>query len=62
MRRLLLLALLVSIACAVVGAAQARQAGTSINLVAYSTPKPVMQKLISRFGHTAAGNGVSLSK
>src|SRR4029077_9428937 len=62
MRRLLLLALLVSIACAVVGAAQARQAGTSINLVAYSTPKPVMEKLISRFGHTAAGNGVSFSQ
>ena len=63
MRRLLLLALLVPVACAVVvGAAQARQAGTTINLVAYSTPKPVMQKLISRFGHTSAGNGVSFSQ
>ncbi|HEY2209752.1 MAG TPA: sulfate ABC transporter substrate-binding protein [Gaiellaceae bacterium] len=63
MRRLLLLALLVPVACAVVvGAAQARQAGTTVNLVAYSTPKPVMQKLISRFGHTSAGNGVSFSQ
>jgi sulfate/thiosulfate transport system substrate-binding protein len=62
MRRLLLLALLVPVACAVVGAAQARQAGTTVNLVAYSTPKPVMQKLISRFGYTSAGNGVSFSQ
>src|SRR6478736_2805850 len=62
MRRLLLFALLVPVACAVVGAAQARQAGTTLNLVAYSTPKPVMQKLISRFGQTAAGKGVSFSQ
>jgi len=62
MRRLLLLALLVPVACAVVGAAQAHQAGTTVNLVAYSTPKPVMQKLISRFGYTSAGNGVSFSQ
>jgi sulfate/thiosulfate transport system substrate-binding protein len=62
MRRLLLLALILPVACACAGAAQARQAGTSINLVAYSTPKPVMQKLISRFGHTSAGKGVSFSQ
>jgi sulfate transport system substrate-binding protein len=62
MRRLLLLALLVPVACAFVGAAQARRAGTTINLVAYSTPKPVMQKLISRFGQTPAGKGVSFSQ
>src|SRR6478609_4877551 len=62
MRRLLLLALLVPVACAVVGAAQARQAGTTVNLVAYSTPKPVMQELISRFGQTTAGKGVSFSQ
>jgi sulfate/thiosulfate transport system substrate-binding protein len=61
MRRLLLLALL-PVACVCAGAAQARQAGTTINLVAYSTPKPVMQKLISRFGHTSAGKGVSFSQ
>jgi sulfate/thiosulfate transport system substrate-binding protein len=62
MRRLLLLALILPVAFACAGAAQARQAGTTINLVAYSTPKPVMQKLISRFGHTSAGKGVSFSQ
>jgi len=62
MRRILLLALILPVAFACVGAAQARRAGTTINLVAYSTPKPVMQKLISRFGHTSAGKGVSFSQ
>jgi len=62
MRRLLIPALILPVACACAGAAEARQAGTTINLVAYSTPKPVMQKLISRFGHTSAGNGVSFSQ
>jgi sulfate/thiosulfate transport system substrate-binding protein len=62
MRRLLLLALILPVACACAGAAQARQAGTTINLVAYSTPKAVMAKLISRFGHTSAGQGVSFSQ
>jgi sulfate transport system substrate-binding protein len=62
MRRLLLLALILPVACACAGAAQARQTGTTINLVAYSTPKPVMQKLISRFGYTSAGKGVSFSQ
>jgi sulfate transport system substrate-binding protein len=32
-----------------------------VHLVAYSTPKPVVQKLIARFGHTSAGQGVSFS-
>jgi len=62
MRRLLIPALILPVACACAGAAEARQAGTTINLVAYSTPKPVMQKLISRFGHTSAGTGVSFSQ
>jgi sulfate transport system substrate-binding protein len=62
MRRLLLLALILPVACVCAGAAQARQAGTTINLVAYSTPKPVMQKLITRFGYTPAGKGVSFSQ
>jgi sulfate/thiosulfate transport system substrate-binding protein len=63
MRRLLLFALILPVVfgCAS-GAAQARQAGTTLNLVAYSTPKPVMQKLISRFGHQSAGQGVSFSQ
>jgi sulfate/thiosulfate transport system substrate-binding protein len=62
MRRLLLFALLLAAVFASASAAQARQAGTTLNLVAYSTPKAVMQKLITRFGYTAAGNGVSFTQ
>jgi sulfate/thiosulfate transport system substrate-binding protein len=62
MRRLLLFALLLPVVLVSVSAAQARQTGTTVNLVAYSTPKPVVQKLISRFGQTAAGKGVSFSQ
>jgi len=62
MRRLLLLALILPVACACAAAAQARHAGTTINLVAYSTPKAVMAKLISRFDHLPAGQGVSFSQ
>jgi sulfate/thiosulfate transport system substrate-binding protein len=62
MRRLLLAALLLPVASACAGAAQARSAGTTVNLVAYSTPKPVVQKLISRFGQSVAGKGVSFTQ
>jgi sulfate/thiosulfate transport system substrate-binding protein len=62
MRRLLLVALILPIVAACAGAAQARQAGTNLNVVAYSTPKPVLQKLIARFGQTSAGRGVSFSQ
>jgi sulfate/thiosulfate-binding protein len=62
MRRLLLLALVLPIAFALVGPAQARQSGTTVSLVAYSTPKPVVQKLVTRFGYTAAGRGVSFTQ
>jgi sulfate/thiosulfate-binding protein len=63
MRRFLLPALVVPVlfGCAS-SAAQARQTGTTVRLVAYSTPKPVMQKLISRFGHQPAGQGVSFTQ
>jgi sulfate/thiosulfate transport system substrate-binding protein len=63
MRRFLLPALIVPVlfGCAS-SAAKARQTGTTVKLVAYSTPKPVMQKLISRFGHQAAGQGVSFTQ
>ena len=43
-------------------AASARSLGTSLNLVAYSTPKPVMAKVISDFQATPAGQGVSFSQ
>jgi sulfate/thiosulfate transport system substrate-binding protein len=63
MRRLLLFALVLPVVfgCAS-SAAQARQTGTTLNLVAYSTPKPVMEKLITRFQHQPAGQGVSFSQ
>ncbi len=62
MRRLLLLALILPVAFAVAGAAQARRAATTVNFVAYSTPKVVMGKLITRFQHQPAGQGVSFSQ
>ncbi len=63
MRRFLLVALILPVlfGCAS-SAAQARQAGTTVNLVAYSTPKDVMGKLIARFQHQPAGQGVSFSQ
>jgi sulfate/thiosulfate transport system substrate-binding protein len=63
MRRSLLvtLMLLVLFGCAS-SAAQARQTGTTVNLVAYSTPKAVMAKLITRFQHQPAGQGVSFTQ
>jgi sulfate transport system substrate-binding protein len=42
--------------------ASAAAAGTTISLVAYSTPKPVMAKIISAFQQTPAGEGVSFSQ
>jgi sulfate transport system substrate-binding protein len=62
-RRILLFALILPVlfGCAS-SAAQARRAGTTVNLVAYSTPKPVVEKLISRFGHQPAGQGVSFTE
>jgi sulfate transport system substrate-binding protein len=63
MRKLLLPALIVPVlfGCAS-SAAQAQQTGTTVNLVAYSTPRPVMAKLITRFQHQPAGQGVSFSQ
>jgi sulfate/thiosulfate transport system substrate-binding protein len=63
MRRLLLPALIIALVFGgAAGAAQARQTGTTVNLVAYSTPKPIMGILINRFQHQAAGQGVSFSQ
>jgi sulfate/thiosulfate transport system substrate-binding protein len=63
MRRALLfaLALPVLFGCAS-SAAEARRAGTNLNLVAYSTPKTVMGELITRFQHQPSGQGVSFSQ
>jgi sulfate/thiosulfate transport system substrate-binding protein len=43
-------------------AAQAHGAGTTVNLVAYSTPKPVLARLITRFQNQPAGRGVSFTQ
>jgi len=63
MRRLMLFALILPVVfgCAS-GAAEARRTGTNVNLIAYSTPKAVMGKLITRFQHQPAGQGVSFSQ
>jgi sulfate/thiosulfate transport system substrate-binding protein len=61
MRRLLLLSLAVP-ALVLAGTADARTAGTTVNLVAFSTPKPVMQKLIAKWTATAAGKGVTFTQ
>jgi sulfate transport system substrate-binding protein len=62
MRRLLLFALILPVVFGCATAAQAREQGTTLNLVAYSTPKPVMSKLIYRWTHQAAGKGVSFTQ
>jgi sulfate/thiosulfate transport system substrate-binding protein len=65
MRRLLPFALLLPVVFGCASAAQANQSrgsGTSLNLVAYSTPKPVMQKLITRFENSTGGQGVSFTQ
>jgi sulfate/thiosulfate transport system substrate-binding protein len=40
----------------------AAAADTSLSLVAYSTPKPVLAKIITAFQQTPAGRGVSISQ
>lgn len=62
MRRLFLFALILPVAFVCASAAEARQTGTTVNLVAYSTPKAVMAELITRFEHQPAGHGVSFSQ
>ncbi len=62
MRRFLLPALIITAVLASAGAAQARQAGTNLSLVAYSTPKAIMGTLITRFEHQPAGQGVTFSQ
>jgi sulfate/thiosulfate transport system substrate-binding protein len=42
-------------------AAGARASGATLNLVAYSTPKPVLTKLIAAFQATSAGNGINFT-
>jgi len=46
---------------AVTGAATGHKQAVTLDLVAYSTPKPVLTKLISAFQQTPAGKGVSFA-
>jgi sulfate transport system substrate-binding protein len=65
MRRLASLtvtALVALVALAVAAAAGARPADTTLNLVAYSTPKTVMAKIVEAWSRTPDGNGVSFSQ
>lgn len=59
MRRLLLLALFIPV-LAFTGIAAA--GGTTLNLVAFSTPKPVIATLISNWTKTPAGAGVTFTQ
>lgn len=68
MRRLVTLAVVIPLlaACgssaAGTGGSAAKSSSTSLDLVAYSTPKPVLQKLIANWTHSPAGKGVSFSQ
>src|ERR1700749_873658 len=67
MRRLVVLALAIPLlaACGSASAEQGSPDASSsppLNLVAYSTPKPVMQKLIAKWQQTHAGRGVSFAQ
>jgi sulfate/thiosulfate transport system substrate-binding protein len=60
-RTLVVLSLLALVLAAATGAS-AHSSGTTLNLVAYSTPKPVMGKIIGLWAKTAAGSGVSFTQ
>src|SRR5579871_5805498 len=47
---------------ALVGGAAATATDTTLNLVAYSTPKPVLTQISADFQRTAAGQGVSFTQ
>jgi sulfate/thiosulfate-binding protein len=62
LHRLTLFSVTTAALLACVTTAQARPTGGTVNLVAYSTPKPVLQKLITRFQQTPAGRGVAFTQ
>jgi len=53
---------LLAVLAAALTLAAAAAAGTSLSLVAYSTPKPVMAKIIAAFQQTPQGSGVSFTQ
>ncbi len=62
MRRLLLFTFILPAVLVCASAAQAKQAGANVNLVAFSTTKPVMQQLITKWTASSAGKGVSFTQ
>jgi sulfate transport system substrate-binding protein len=61
MRRISLIAAAIVVAGLAAGVAGANRKDTTLSLVAYSTPKTVMAKIISAFQQTPAGKGVSFT-
>jgi sulfate/thiosulfate-binding protein len=61
-KNLMLILTTAVVALAAAAGATASSKGTSLSLVAYSTPKPVMAKLIQAWQKTSDGSGVSFSQ
>ena len=61
-RTMLVLLIATAVAAAAVGGAAGAKQDARLNLVAYSTPKPVMSKIISAYQSTSAGSGVSFTQ
>ncbi len=61
-RHILPLVLLPALVAACGGASAASRSHTTLNLVAYSTPQPVLKKLIAAWRNTPAGSGVSFTQ
>jgi sulfate transport system substrate-binding protein len=58
----ILLAVVAATALALAAAAAARTTGATLSLVAYSTPKPVMAKIIQAYQQTSQGQGVNFTQ
>src|SRR5579864_1134927 len=61
MRRIMLFAVALLAGAVTVAGAGARTKGASLSLVAYSTPKTVLAKIISAWQQTPDGKGVSFT-
>ena len=61
-RTMSVLMVVTALAAVVVGGAAGARQEARLNLVAYSTPKPVLSKIISAYQSTPAGSGVSFTQ
>ena len=61
-RKKILLAVVAATALTLAAGAAARVTGTTLSLVAYSTPKPVMAKIIQAYQQTPQGQGVNFTQ